>query len=87
MPWCDTCSKFWNPSSMNADGSCPTCGRTLARPESPVSRARAEGDDGEADGGTTRTHPKAPWHFKLLMVALVAYLVWRIIDMIGWIAG
>jgi hypothetical protein len=27
---------------------------------------------------------KAPWHFKLLIVLVVAYLVWRIVQMIGW---
>jgi hypothetical protein len=26
---------------------------------------------------------KAPWHFKLLVVAVVVYLVWRVADMIG----
>jgi len=24
---------------------------------------------------------KTPWHFKLLVVALIAYLAWRIIDL------
>ena len=33
MPWCDTCSRFWNPSTLAADGSCPTCGRVVAKPE------------------------------------------------------
>jgi hypothetical protein len=28
---------------------------------------------------------KAPWHFKLLLVAVVVYLVWRVIQMIGWL--
>jgi len=32
MPWCEDCSKFWNPPSMNRDGSCPTCGRMIAEP-------------------------------------------------------
>jgi hypothetical protein len=30
MPWCDDCSKFWNPNSMPPDGTCPTCGRIIA---------------------------------------------------------
>ena len=29
MPWCETCSRFFTPPSMNPDGSCPTCGRVL----------------------------------------------------------
>ena len=32
MPWCDDCSKFWNPTSLTTDGACPTCGRQLAKP-------------------------------------------------------
>ena len=30
---------------------------------------------------------KAPWHFKLLMILVVAYLVWRVIQMVGWFIG
>ena len=29
--------------------------------------------------------PKAPWHFKLLVVAVIAYLAWRAVQMHGWI--
>jgi hypothetical protein len=29
MPWCEDCSRFWNPPSMPADGTCPSCGRQL----------------------------------------------------------
>jgi len=32
VPWCEDCSKFWNPTSMNADGTCPTCARVIAPP-------------------------------------------------------
>ncbi len=31
MPWCDDCSRFWNPNTLSPEGACPTCGRTLAR--------------------------------------------------------
>ena len=34
MPWCEDCARFWNPNSMPSDGTCPTCGRTLAEPAS-----------------------------------------------------
>jgi len=33
MPWCDTCDRFWTPTSMVSDGSCPSCGRQLATAE------------------------------------------------------
>jgi len=49
---------------MTPEGNCPTCGRPLDPPAQPA------GDEGDA-------HTGAPWHFKLLVVAAVAYLVWR----------
>jgi hypothetical protein len=66
MPWCDACEKYWAPSSMNDDGSCPRCGADLDPPE-----PAPTGGDGDADD------EKAPWHFKLMVAALVVYLVWR----------
>jgi hypothetical protein len=32
MPWCETCSKFWNPPSMGKGGECPSCGKVIAPP-------------------------------------------------------
>jgi hypothetical protein len=46
---------------MNADGSCPSCGRVIAEPV------------------------KVPWHFKLLLVALVVYLGYRAAQGIEWV--
>ena len=65
---------------MNEDGTCPTCGRVVEAPAPPRATARnidvrrlaagvEEGDD----------DPKAPWHFKLMMVLLALYLTWRIV--------
>lgn len=83
MPWCEECAKYWAPSAMNEDGTCPKCGRTVAA-QQPITahpitaknlnlRRLAAGEDGdEAD-------MKAPWHFKLLMVMLAAYLAYRIV--------
>lgn len=31
--------------------------------------------------------PKAPWHFKLLVAALIVYLGWRLLQLIAWIVG
>ena len=79
MPWCEECAKYFTPSAMNADGTCPSCGRAVEAPkvQSTVTakninlRRMAVGEDGDEDDA------KAPWHFKVLMVMLVAYLVWR----------
>ena len=89
MPWCEDCSKYWNPSSMNVDGTCPRCGRKLAEPEAqaPLSPPLPEGAtpfDAKSidvkklagkEGGV-------PWHFKLLVAALVVYLGWRVVQLV-----
>jgi hypothetical protein len=77
MPWCETCSRFLNPNSLEADGSCPTCGRVVVDPEK-LATDRAKASDGEVG-------QKAPWHFKLLIAAVVLYLGWRFVQVIGWI--
>lgn len=64
MPWCEDCSKYMTPSSMRDDGTCPTCGRQ-------VGEAEARAADADGDEST-------PWHFKLLVVATVTYLGWRL---------
>ena len=66
MPWCEECSKYWTPNSMNDDGTCPRCGRLV---EEPTGDVDGDGDD-----------EKTPWHFKLMVVALVAYLGWRFVE-------
>lgn len=32
MPWCDPCERFFNPNTLEPDGTCPTCGTKLAEP-------------------------------------------------------
>ena len=78
MPWCDECAKFWNPPSLH-DGACPTCGAVLERPVSPTSD-RPPGAEGDAE------QLRAPWHFKLLLVALVLYLGYRAYQGVFWLA-
>jgi hypothetical protein len=47
------------------------------------------GDDGSCPScGTVIAKPvKAPWHFKLLLVALVLYLGWRAWQGVDWVIG
>jgi hypothetical protein len=68
VPWCEECAKYYTPNSVEADGSCPKCGDVLHLTES------AESTDEAADEST-------PWHFKLMVVAVVTYLGWRLIDL------
>lgn len=67
MPWCETCSRFYNPSSLAPDGTCQSCGAFIADPN----------EEPEEDS-------KVPWHFKLMVVALVIYLGWRLVQTIIW---
>ncbi len=69
MPWCDSCDVYLAPNSVAADGSCPTCS--------------SEVDTADANNMTEGS--KVPWHFWLVVVALVAYLGWRLIVGIIWL--
>ena len=57
---------------MGADGSCPSCGRVLA-------------DDGVVATKTDHRPRRAPWHFKLMVVAVCGYLGWRLIQGVDWL--
>ncbi len=48
---------------MRPDGTCPTCGSDV---ETPAAKAEEVAKE-----------ERAPWHFKLLVVLTVVYLVWR----------
>lgn len=72
MPWCDGCDRSYNPSALPPDGTCPTCGRFIARPE----------DEAEEAGPG-----RAPWHFYLLVVCVVVYLGWRLVQGVAWVVG
>jgi len=91
MPWCETCAKFWNPNSMQPDGTCPSCGRSLA--EAPEGSSSASGATGGPGAGSAKLDlrelagedARTPWHFKLLVVAVVGYLGWRGVEMASWV--
>jgi hypothetical protein len=68
---------------MRPDGSCPTCGQVLELRQphrTPAAAAAAEPAEEEP------APIKAPWHFKVLLVALVVYLAWRGVQGIDWLA-
>jgi len=74
VPWCDTCDRFLSPSTVRAEGTCPTCGRVVD-----PGRAHAATDD-DAPG-------PVPWHLKLLAGALAVYLGYRALQGIEWLLG
>ncbi|CAN5816781.1 hypothetical protein BH24ACT3_BH24ACT3_06270 [soil metagenome] len=76
MPWCEECSRFYNPNSVESDATCPRCGRPLAR----ASR------EGGAEADPVGDQPvRAPWHFWVLVAAVVTYLGWRALQGVGWV--
>jgi hypothetical protein len=77
VPWCDTCDRFLSPSTVLADGRCPSCGRAV----DPGGAHRAT-DEPEEDEGLG----PVPWHLKLLLGALAVYLGWRAWQGVEWIA-
>ncbi len=77
MPWCDDCSKFWTPTSMKSDGTCPSCGRLLAAERTTAHNINLKQLAGE--------DARVPWHFKALMLAVALYLGWRLVQLITWI--
>lgn len=75
MPWCDDCSRYYDADSLTESRTCPTCGAKLERPGPADKTAAGEGRD-----------KPVPWHFWILVVALVIYLGWRLAQGIGWLS-
>lgn len=71
MPWCEECAKYFTPNSVKTDGSCPTCGDTIQLPE---------GHESDPDTSSSQDE-KTPWHFKLMVSAVVVYLGWRLVQL------
>ncbi|HWL44589.1 MAG TPA: hypothetical protein VNQ73_16735 [Ilumatobacter sp.] len=67
MPFCEPCEQYWAPTALTVEGKCPTCGCDVGAHQP---------TDHDADEST-------PWHFKLLVVMLVAYLGWRLLELFG----
>lgn len=105
MPWCQRCDRFLNPNTVNADGTCPSCGRLVdpgrARPavssisaaetqtasglDSELSQPDAVGEERGTEGPEDEEEDyKAPWHFWVMVVGVVVYLGWRLIEAIIW---
>jgi hypothetical protein len=77
--WCNHCNRLIHAGAViiDEDGHehCPRCS---ARLDDEMS------DDTEDDG--EEGAPKPPWHFKVLLIATVIYLIYRLIWFIFWIS-
>jgi hypothetical protein len=67
---------------------CETCGASRTRDEvrtgldgDPVCRTCGEAVEFTEEDGA----PRAPWHFKVLLLGTVGYLIYRLIWFISWI--
>ena len=72
MPWCEPCHRFYNPNTLRPDGTCPSCGAKPAAPPAAPERPAARG---------------VPWHFWVVVGALVLYLGWRAVEGVLWVIG
>ncbi len=83
MPWCEACAKYLAPSAMNVDGTCPQCGRAaqVATIHGKVTAKNLDVKEPARSGTGTDDDVSVPWHFKILVGALVFYLTWRVIQL------
>lgn len=65
-----------DPAEPGRGRLCPSCGADLG----------GQADlGGAAEGDEEQVHPKAPWHFKVLVLGSVIYLAYRLYQGIGWL--
>lgn len=81
MPYCEECAKYWTPSAMNADGTCPSCGRPVDAPEKASIVTAKNLDLKKLAAGDSEDDASAPWHFRLLVVLTAGYLIWRFVQL------
>jgi hypothetical protein len=81
VPWCESCDRFYTPSTLTAGGDCPE-GHHVADPDDAPRLLQSEAPPREEE-----PEPKVPWHFWLLLVAVVVYLGWRLVQGIEWLFG
>jgi hypothetical protein len=80
VPWCDACDRFLSPSTVEVDGTCPSCGRVVDAGRAHAPEAN-EADEDDED------LPAIPWHLWLLAAALAVYLGYRAMQGIEWLFG
>ena len=71
------------PSAVNTDGSCPQCGRVVqvVSIHGNVTAKNLDLKKLANSGADVDDDVSVPWHFKLLVGALVVYLSWRVVQL------
>ncbi|NBU60291.1 MAG: hypothetical protein EBS27_00750 [Actinobacteria bacterium] len=85
MPWCEECSKYFVPNALTTSGDCPKCGSTISQSningKPIVEIVTPETLDLRKLASLNGNQERVPWHFKLLVAMLVAYLSWRVVSL------
>jgi len=85
MPWCQECAKYFVPNALTLEGKCPKCGREIEEftiNGKPLDRpVTSKTLDLRSLASSNGEDEKVPWHFKLLVALLVAYLTWRVVSL------
>ena len=82
MPWCEGCSRFYTPSTLTMSGDCPQ-GHHVADPGDAPALVQSSAAGRDLEHAEPKEKVKAPWHFWVLVAAVVIYLGWRLIQGIG----
>jgi hypothetical protein len=86
VPWCPRCDRFLSPPTVNADGTCPTCGKAVDPGKAAVATATTEPEHASADAGTDgKSRRHIPWHLKALLGVFAIYLGYRTAQGIEWL--
>jgi hypothetical protein len=80
VPWCESCNRFYTPSTLTSEGDCPS-GHQVSVPPQGLSQALTD----DTPAGSEPTPLRVPWHFWLLVAALVIYLGWRLVQGVVWL--
>lgn len=80
MPWCDPCERFYNPNTLSAEQLCPDGHEVVHDEPAPGVPVRISRYEAAKEAGV-------PWHFWLLVGALILYLGWRAIEGVLWVVN
>ena len=75
MPWCGPCQRYFAPSALDTDGTCPVCGEA-------TEQADLLAGAGEGAEPLEEQQVRPPWHFWLVVVATILYVGWRIVQLV-----
>ena len=81
MPWCEECTKYLAPSAMLPDGSCPKCLKPIQEMNINGALTAKTINLKQLAQNNSDEDVSVPWHFKMLVGALIVYLSWRVVDL------